>query len=218
MAIQVTSRLYADYLGNVYALINSKGDFITKLDSATGDGDHWSNLNMGFSKLADIKDDLAQLTLFDAFKKIGMTMMSVIGGSSGVLYGGAYLAAAKTLEGKEVMNKEDLLTVLDAMLKDMMTRGKAEPGMKTMIDALHPAVEAFKNALENNLDDYHLLDEVCKAAENGAESTREMEAVKGRASYQANKGVGHLDPGAVTMAYQICELCATIQSKLQQTA
>ena len=214
MAIRVTSELYADYLVNVHELINSKGDYITQLDSATGDGDHWSNLNKGFTKLSEMRDELAELRLYDAFKKIGMTMMSVIGGSAGVLYGGAYIAAAGTLKEKEVLEREDLYKVLNAMDQDIMKRGKAQPGMKTMIDAIHPAVLAYKKSMDENLNDEALIENVCRAAELGAEATRDMEAVRGRANYQANKGVGHLDPGAVTMSYQICELLTTIKSTL----
>jgi len=214
MAIRVTSELYADYLVNVHELINSKGDYITQLDSATGDGDHWSNLNKGFTKLSEMRDELAELRLYDAFKKIGMTMMSVIGGSAGVLYGGAYIAAAGTLKEKEVLEREDLYKVLNAMDQDIMKRGKAQPGMKTMIDAIHPAVLAYKKSMDENLNDEALIENVCRASELGAEATRDMEAVRGRANYQANKGVGHLDPGAVTMSYQICELLTTIKSTL----
>ena len=167
-------------------------------------------MNIGFSKLDQLALELRKLNLQDLFKKIGMTMMSVIGGSSGVLYGGAYLAASKTLAGKDVMQKEDLLVVLATMLDDMKKRGKTEPGWKTMIDALHPAVEAFRKEIESGADDQTLLKAVIKAAEDGAESTRNMESVRGRASYQTNKAVGHLDPGAVTMALQLHCLCETI--------
>jgi len=206
----VTTNMYVDYLQKVYTQLVSQEVYITELDLATGDGDHWSNMNMGFSKLDQLALELRKLNLQDLFKKIGMTMMSVIGGSSGVLYGGAYLAASKTLAGKDVMQKEDLLVVLATMLDDMKKRGKTEPGWKTMIDALHPAVEAFRKEIESGADDQTLLKAVIKAAEDGAESTRNMEAVRGRASYQTNKAVGHLDPGAVTMALQLHCLCETI--------
>ena len=89
----------------------------------------------------------------------------------------------------------------------MMSRGKAEPGFKTMIDSLYPAVEAFRLALDAGENDRTVLERVKNAAKDGAESTRQMEARKGRASYMLSKGQGHLDPGAVTMSYQLCCLC-----------
>ena len=147
-------------------------------------------------------------------KKIGMLMMSKIGGSSGVLYGGAYMNAARSCAGKETLTNRGLCRALDAMVTDMMARGKAEPGMKTMIDALYPAVQAYKAAIESGKGAAETLAEVKKAAIDGAEATRGMEAVKGRASYQTNKGVGHLDAGAVTMSYQIECLCDYIAANL----
>ena len=60
----------------------------------------------------------------------------------------------------------------------------------------------------------HCVSVVKKAAADGAENTKNMEAVRGRAAYQANKGVGHLDPGAVTMSYQISVLMDCVLEKL----
>lgn len=206
MGLKLTSEDYASYLLRAFELIKEKKDYVTDLDLATGDGDHWSNLNMGFEKLAEKADELKQMNLSDEFKEIGKTMMSVIGGSSGVLYGSAYLSAAKAAKDKEYLDRNGLYEVLNAMLEAIMARGNAKPGFKTMIDSLHPAVEEYKRCLDNDLPEKELFTLVKKATLEGAESTKHMEAVKGRATYQANKGVGHLDPGAVTMSYQISTL------------
>lgn len=203
MGFQLTSRDYVEYIKLAYQKIHASGDYITELDAATGDGDHWANIDSGFGKLNEISEALAEMTLFEQFKQIGKTMMSVIGGSSGVLYGSAYLAAAKTLKEKETIGNEELCGVLSAMLDAIMSRGNAKPGWKTMIDSLYPAVECYKACLAEGLSEEETLKKVKQAAADGAESTKGMEAVRGRATYQADKGVGHLDPGAVTMSYQI---------------
>ncbi len=215
MGFQLTSKDYADYIRKAYALIHEKGDYITELDSATGDGDHWTNINMGFESLVNSAEELEQKSVFDEFKQIGTIMMSVIGGSSGVLYGSAYLAAAKTLKGKETIGNQELCDILDAMLQAIMSRGNASRGWKTMIDALAPAVDCYKQCIEEGLDEAETAKKVKQAAIDGAESTKEMEAVRGRATYQANKGVGHLDPGAVTMSYQISTLMDCVISKCE---
>lgn len=215
MALQLTSKDYVEYIKRAYELIHANGDYITDLDSATGDGDHWSNINMGFEKLVEEADRLETLNIFDEFKEIGKIMMSVIGGSSGVLYGSAYLGAAKTLKDKEVITSNDLCEVLAAMLEAIMSRGNAQPGWKTMIDSLHPAVTCYKESIEKGLSEEETLTLVKKAAIDGAENTKNMEAVRGRATYQANKGIGHLDPGAVTMSYQISTLMDYALEKLQ---
>ena len=214
MAFELTAADYAEYIKKAYALIHENGDYVTELDLATGDGDHWSNINMGFEKLVENSEKLAGMSVSDELKEIGKIMMAVIGGSSGVLYGSAYLAAAKSVKGKETLGKKELCDVLEAMLNAIVSRGQAQEGFKTMIDSLAPAVKEYKKCLEEDTDDKTLCERVKKAAVDGAENTKNMEAVRGRATYQANKGVGHLDPGAVTMSYQISVLMDCVMEKL----
>ena len=197
----LTAKDYTEYIKLAYELIHSKGDYITELDSVTGDGDHWTNITMELS---------------DEFKEIGKIMMSVIGGSSGVLYGSAYIAAAKALKGIEVLHDAELCTVLKAMLDAIVARGQAKEGYKTMIDSLAPAVKKYEECLANGTPSAELCELVKKAAEDGAENTKNMEAIRGRASYQANRGLGHLDPGAVTMSYQIATLMDYAAGKITE--
>ena len=195
----LTAKDYTEYIKLAYELIHSKGDYITELDSVTGDGDHWTNINMGFENLVKNVDRLETMELSDEFKEIGKIMMSVIGGSSGVLYGSAYIAAAKALKGIEVLHDAELCTVLKAML-----------------DSLAPAVKKYEECLANGTPSAELCELVKKAAEDGAENTKNMEAIRGRASYQANRGLGHLDPGAVTMSYQIATLMDYAAGKITE--
>lgn len=203
MGFSLTTRDYVEYLKRVYLRVHADRDYITALDAATGDGDHWANINIGFEKLVEASAELVSMDLCAAFQKIGGIMMSVIGGSGGVLYGSAYMEAAKVIKGKEFIGIEEVCDILEAMMNGIMKRGKAEPGMKTMLDSLYPAVCRFKECLAEGLGEEETLKQVKAAALTGAGSTREMPAVRGRAFYQANRGIGHLDPGAVTMAYQI---------------
>lgn len=201
--MQMDSRQYMEYVALVAQKIAENRDYVTELDSATGDGDHWVNMDMGFRKLLENRAELEKLPLGDMFKKIGMLIMSAVGGSSGVLYGSAYIAASKIVDAAAVMDIRMLSAVLDAELAAIMARGKAKPGFKTMIDSLAPAAEALKEALASGTGDRAALAAMKRGAIEGMKSTAGMEAVKGRATYQANKGVGHLDPGAVTMCYQL---------------
>lgn len=201
--MDLTSKDYVEYIKKIAHRFQECGEYITSLDSATGDGDHWLNINNGFSKLVKIADDLENLSISEMFKKIGMTLMSSVGGSSGVLYGSAYIAAAKITEEIETITLENFKDILEAMLKAIMLRGNVTPNQKTMVDAIYPAVEAMKDAIEHHLDEKTAINNMKKAALDGAASTKDMIAIRGRASYQSEKGVGHLDPGAVTMSYQI---------------
>ena len=203
MGFQMQVADYLDYIAKVAQRIADSRDYITELDAATGDGDHWANINMGFQELLKNSDSYRTLSFSDMFKQMGMKMMNAIGGSSGILYGSAYLGAAKVMKDRAVLDAQALCDVLDAMAAAMMKRGNSAPGQKTMLDAIVPAVDCFKAGLAAGADEAELLRAVGKAATEGALSTKDMEAVRGRACYQANKGVGHLDPGAMTMAYQI---------------
>ena len=214
MGFVFTSRDYMGYIKAAADKIAANGDYITGLDAATGDGDHWVNINKGFVSMLEAAADLEGLAIDALFKKLGSIFMSKVGGSSGILYGGAYMAAGNAVSGKEALGAAELCMALEAMVSDMMKRGKAEPGMKTMIDSLYPAVEAFKKGLSTGAGEGEIMAQVKQAALDGAENTRAMEAVKGRASYQTGKGVGALDPGAVTMSYQIECLCDYITQNL----
>jgi len=203
MGFNITSEDYVKYLRLAAAKIEENGAYITALDAVTGDGDHWANIHKGFSALMQMAPELETKPIDAVFRQIGATMMSKVGGSSGALYGGAYLAASKKVSGKEKLDSPDLCDALEAMVTDMMSRGKAQPGDKTMIDTLYPAVQVYKKAIAQQCSDRETMEMVRDAALQGAQSTEQMEAMKGRASYRQDKGVGHLDPGAVTMAYQI---------------
>ena len=214
MSFELSSRDYVAYLKKTAKHICDSGDYISSLDAATGDGDHWINMNMGLQALVEKGDRLAELPIDACLREIGMTYMSVVGGSSGVLYGGAYIAAAKSVKGMKTVDAEALGAMLMAMAQDMIARGKSQPGYKTMIDAIYPAAVRYQQELEKGTPEAELLRLVKQAALDGAESTRDMPAVRGRASYQLDKGVGHLDPGAVSMSYQLSDLCDYILENL----
>ena len=205
--MMITASKYCEYIQRAAAAIASQGDYVTQLDLATGDGDHWVNIHAGFQALCEIRNELEIGPMDACFKKIGMTLMRQIGGSSGVLYGSGYLAAAKAVGSKESIDLDALFCAMQAMLDAMMARGNAAPGMKTMIDVLAPAIAAYGQYQAEGANQQETLSKVKEAAKNGMEATRDMPAVQGRASYRLAKGVGHLDPGAVTMYIQIKELC-----------
>lgn len=137
------------------------------------------------------------------FKKVGMTLFSAVGGSSGALYGSGYIAMSKACKDIDALDIHSFYTTYEAMLKEMMKRGKTEPGQKTMIDALYSALVAYKKAIDQGLEEKEVIEAFVQGGNDGAQATKAMEAVKGRASYRTDKGVGHLDPGAVTMAMQL---------------
>lgn len=104
MTVNITVNDFIQYFNQTKDLIYKEKEYVTELDSATGDGDHWVNVNKGFEQITNIlKDAPDDFTFVDLFKKIGMTMFSSVGGSSGALYGSGYVAASKICKEK-IMN------------------------------------------------------------------------------------------------------------------
>ena len=129
MSFELTSKDYLEYMQNAAALINSNKDYISELDAATGDGDHWANMNLGFTRIVESSAELETLDLISLFKKIGMLMMTTIGGSSGVLYGSGYIRAAKELDNISVIDQKTLAKVLVAMvMKEFVNEGSPNLG------------------------------------------------------------------------------------------
>lgn len=216
MKIKMNSKDYLQYMSKAAKVIKEKKDYITQLDAATGDGDHWVNLNMGFEKVLEQKKELETMSFSEMFKKIALLLMSNVGGSSGVLYGSAYLKASQIVVDEEVIDIDLLNKIIMAELEGIMKRGNAKPGFKTMIDPLYRACEAMERTLQNNASNEEVLLAMKKGAEYGMNETLQMEAVKGRASYQSDKGVGKLDPGAVTMFYQLEALADYLLENINQ--
>ena len=199
----ITKEEYMQYLCKAAEVIHENKDYITELDAETGDGDHWLNLDIGFFKLTEALPQWKECSYQEFFRNVAMTMMSAMGGSSGVLYGSAYLKAAKRMAGKEEITPDLLGEVIKSWSDAIAERGETKPGFKTMLDAVYPAANAYEQALAAGKSSSECLRAMAAAAKEGAESTRKMEAVRGRASYREDKSVGHLDPGAVTMALQL---------------
>jgi dihydroxyacetone kinase-like protein len=127
-------------------------------------------------------------------KTVGMTLVSSVGGAAGPLYGTLFLQMGTAAAGKDALTLDDWTAALEAGVKGVQARGKAEPGDKTMIDALLPALEA----LRAGGDEADALRASADAAEEGMKATIPMEARKGRASYLGPRSVDHQDPGATS--------------------
>ncbi len=181
-------------IGN--AIIENK-DFLTDLDREIGDADHGVNMARGFTEvLAAIPQDETDLGV--VLKKVGMTLLSKVGGASGPLYGTAYMKAAGVVAGKTGVTVEDGKAIFEAVIGGIQMRGKAVKGEKTMLDALIPAQEAYNAAVDGGDDAVTALTKAVEAAKEGVEFTKTIAATKGRASYLGERSIGHQDPGATS--------------------
>lgn len=186
------------WLERTAQVLHENRAYLTQLDSAIGDADHGINMDRGFSSVRDKFPAMASMDMATQLRTVGSTLVSTVGGASGPLYGTAYLRAAGALVGKGELTPADVAVMLEAFLGGIVARGKAQPGEKTMVDALTPAVAAAKQALGAGATLAQLTGRVAAAAEEGMKATIPMLATKGRASYLGERSIGHQDPGSTS--------------------
>jgi dihydroxyacetone kinase-like protein len=186
------------WLQQLAHVLHENREYLTQLDSAIGDADHGINMDRGFKAVMDKLPTVANMDIGSILKTVGTTLVSTVGGASGPLYGTAFLRAGMATSGKHELYEADVITMLEAALEGIKARGKAQPGEKTMVDALTPALAAAKDAEAHNLGLSRLLHRTADAAEVGMKATIPMLATKGRASYLGERSTGHQDPGATS--------------------
>lgn len=172
--------------------------YLTELDSAIGDADHGINMNRGMQAAAGKLDDLEGHDIGAMFKAVGMALVSTVGGAAGPLYGTLFLQLGAKSAGKETIEAEDWAAMLDAAVDGVIARGKAELQDKTMVDALVPGRDAFRQALDEGASLADALARSARAAEQGMIATIPLVARKGRASYLGERSADHQDPGATS--------------------
>lgn len=185
-----------NWLDNFTKTIIENKDYLNELDSPIGDGDHGSNMTRGVLEYRKLMETKPPQTISDTLKLLAMAMISKVGGSSGPLYGTAFLAMSKVMDGVEkVTTLEEMSKILTEGINGIQMRGKGVYEDKTMLDVWIPVVDHLK---EGQLDST-----VIEQAKN---HTAEFIAKKGRASYLGERSIGHIDPGAASSAYLFEEL------------
>jgi dihydroxyacetone kinase-like protein len=170
---------------------------LVRLDAAIGDGDHGTNMNRGMQKALEKLRAAEQADPGAVLKTVAMALISSVGGAAGPLYGTLFLQMGGALAGSEEIELPAWAAAWRKGLEGVESRGKAQPGEKTMVDALIPAVQALESA--SDLDGG--LREAAQAAEGGMQATIPLVARKGRASYLGERSKDHQDPGATSTYY-----------------
>jgi dihydroxyacetone kinase phosphoprotein-dependent L subunit len=184
------------------ALIAAR-DELTALDAALGDGDLGRTVERGFKAIQDdlTAHDPAETDLGKLYFKLGKTFSNAAASSFGALFGTALMKGGMTLKGKSSLTAPDIAAAMQAALDALMERGKAKVGDKTMLDAIHPALEAMRAA--NTADIAASLRAAADAAQAGAEKTMTMQSMIGRASWQGERSIGQMDAGARAVALML---------------
>jgi dihydroxyacetone kinase-like protein len=180
------------------ATVAEQKEYLTELDSAIGDADHGINMDRGMRAVITKIDAQETTDVGALLKTVGMTLVSTVGGAGGPLYGTLFLQMGTATAGKETLEALDWAAALDAAVTGVQARGKAVLEDKTMVDALIPARDAYRQALEEGASFADALRRSTAAAEDGMKATVPLVARKGRASYLGERSAGHQDPGATS--------------------
>jgi len=199
----------------VHAAILTNEQQIESLDRAIGDGDHFINVRRGCEAIAGLKAELLPLAPGQAFSRIGMKLLSTIGGASGPLIGSFFISMGRELEGTAEPDGKHFARALAAGVEAIKSRGKADLGEKTMLDVLIPASRLLLRLADEGSD----LDTLCLKLKQEAEfnmlATRDMIATKGRAHFLGERALGHIDPGAKTSQVALFAVCDMVSGTLR---
>lgn len=191
----------------VNAAILTNESEIESLDREIGDGDHFINIKRGCATIVAMQDELAGLTPDAALQKIGMKLLSTIGGASGPLIGSFFIAMAKAVKEQGAATLPQIASAFSSGVDAIKQRGKADVGEKTMLDVLIPVSQTFVRLAAEGFDREELFEVLKREAEQGMLSTRDMIASKGRAAFLGERAIGHIDPGAKTSQVIIATIC-----------
>ncbi len=184
-------------------IFTTESAFLTGLDREIGDADHGLNMHRGFSKVVEKLRSIADKDIGFILKNTGMVLLSSVGGASGPLFGTFFIRAAQVTQAHQSLTLEELYQMIRDGAEGVISRGKAEPGDKTMCDVWLPVVESLRQSCEQKLSVQAALEAASQQAEVAAQSTITMQARKGRASYLGERSIGHQDPGATSVMFMM---------------
>jgi dihydroxyacetone kinase-like protein len=206
----VTYEQAVDWIRRFAAEVGEHRMELVRLDTAIGDGDHGTNMDRGMKKAVEKVDALEGDDIGAMLKAVGMALVSTVGGAAGPLYGTLFMQMGSAAGGKSELDVAGWTTALEAGIKGVQARGKAEREDKTMVDALLPALEALQSA--DGGDEAAALTASADAAEEGMKATIPLVARKGRASYLGERSAGHQDPGATSTHLLLRSAAAAVQN------
>lgn len=196
----IDSRFCTIWLLSFAEEILQNEDYLNELDTATGDGEHGSNMANGMQVLQEYFTTPQPPELGVFFENVGMAIVNSVGGASGALYGTLFLRLSNLFDSKTSIDLVSLGVAFSSASDGIIELGRVKPGDKTLLDTLYPTVISLRESVDNDEELHYALSNAKKAAAGGRESTFAMEARKGRGSYQGQRSIGHYDPGATSMA------------------
>ena len=170
------------------------------LDSVVGDGDFGYSLARGFEVVTKDWDSYDRADIGTFLQKIAVAITSRIGGTSGPIWGTAFIRAGGVAKGRDEISGSDVVEMLRAAIAGIMARGNADVGDKTLLDALVPMTDAIEASVTAGASSGDTVHAAAVAARESADATTSMIAKRGRASYSGERSIGSPDAGAVAVA------------------
>jgi phosphoenolpyruvate---glycerone phosphotransferase subunit DhaL len=180
-----------------------KEKYFGDLDAVVGDGDFGYSMARGFELVLQDWDSFDRSDIGTFLKKVAVVITSRIGGTSGPLWGTAFLRAGAAAGAVTELSAAQVVALLRAAIEGIKARGRSDVGDKTLLDALVPAVDVIEKHVTDGDDGAGTLRAAAATARERAEATRQMQAMRGRASYTGERSIGTLDAGAVAVAVML---------------
>jgi phosphotransferase system enzyme I (PtsI) len=200
------------------AAIGENEQHLTALDAAIGDADHGANLRRGVAAVIAQLDAHPPSTVAEALTLAGEALVGTVGGASGPLFGTLLLrAAAAATTDRPALDGPAIAAALRAGTDGVRERGRAEPGDKTMLDALLPAIDALDGALASGQPLDRAMRIAADAARAARDATARMVAKRGRASQLGDRSLGAIDPGSASAALLLDALAAALGAEATPT-
>jgi dihydroxyacetone kinase-like protein len=210
----MNSEMIIQIVREVHKVYEANAPQIEKLDQAIGDGDHVINMRRGIQAILEIDEALVPLKPGEALNKIGMTLLSTIGGAAGPLFASMFMGMAKVPGSDDIHDSKTVAKMFSSGVELVKQRGKADVGDKTMLDVLIPVSNLFSELVEkSDLPKNEILKQLMAEAERGMLSTKDIAATKGRASYLGERAKGHIDPGAKSCQLIIFTICDYLMNR-----
>lgn len=176
------------------------------LDAIVGDGDFGYSMARGFEVVLGSWQEIDRSSIGGLLKAVAMMITGRMGGTSGPIWGTAFLRAAVVAGDKSELEPDEVISMLRAAIEGVKNRGKATLGDKTLLDAFIPAVDELARGLATGASTSSALSGAADVAESAVESTSRLVAKRGRASYSGERSIGTPDPGAVAVALMLREI------------
>ena len=191
----ITKDIILDVLIEIAKTMDDEKGYLIELYQQNGDGDLGISMSAGFNAAVNAFKNDSGKDIGLGILKAAMAFNEKAPSSLGTILSFGLMAMGKTFKGKQELTREELALGFSKFNEEIMKKGGAKPGEKTIVDTLVP-VEKFVRENLGKIPDRELIKESEKIAKEGSDSTRNMKSVHGRAAYYAEKSIGILDGGS----------------------